>query len=902
MKDRSKILNLMIAKTDRMNNELWLPLWMHSFDTAGVMKYLYYNWLPPAVIKTICKDFGEETGLKVCLFLAYSHDVGKLTYVFMTNVAQQVTEIREKLLQEGISLASPKSLTKKIPHSLCGEGILRKFGVPVGIAVIVGSHHGSTPEEYSEIVEENIETYGKTVFFGQQKKQWEAIWKEWMDIALEKSGFSSVEELPDISMEVQVILTGILIMADWIASNTYLFPLIPTDRMGKDTDYPERVDRAIEKLDLPEFWIPGENDWGMDDTLFEERFGFLPREVQHMAMEIAQNTIEPGIFILEAQMGVGKTEAALAMAEILGQKAGSGGIFFGLPTQATANGLFPRLMKWAGQQSESVRLGIRLAHGAVELNEDYQQMIKGSASSVGEDEDNNLIVHSWFEGRKVALLADFVIGTIDQLLMAALIQRHVMLRHLGLAGKVVIIDEAHSYDLYMESFLERIIEWLGTYHVPVIVLSATLPRKRRFELIKAYLNKNDMDERAEWCNTAGYPLFTWTDGKQILHKQMNLGSEKEIVQVIQINDEEVEKILKDSLKDGGCAGVILNTVERAQNFAKKILEWFPECETILMHSQFIISDRAEIEREILKRAGKNSTFEQRNKLIIVGTQVLEQSLDLDFDTLITDLCPIDLLFQRIGREHRHKGRKRPLCLQEAKCYVLTDTRFVYDKWLIQRTLDKLPRQFCLPDDIPVYVQAVYAEPEEHEKDELWKEYDRHLKNLKTAADRVRVGEPVCEDETDPKFDSITGWLNNTSAELTDAAALASVRSGTPSIEVLVLQKRGENICFLPWQYEGKCISSYCIPSEEETKEILRQRLRLSSIFSKEYNYAQVLEKLREDTDRYFAQWHYAPKLREELVLLLDENLCAKLNNYDLYYDKKTGLSCREEEKNENTGI
>ena len=154
---------------------------------------------------------------------------------------------------------------------------------------------------------------------------------------------------------------------------------------------------------------------------------------------------------------------------------------------------------------------------------------------MGEDEDNNLIVHSWFEGRKVALLADFVIGTIDQLLMAALIQRHVMLRHLGLAGKVVIIDEAHSYDLYMESFLERIIEWLGTYHVPVIVLSATLPRKRRFELIKAYLNKNDMDERAEWCNTAGYPLFTWTDGKQILHKQMNLGSEKEIVQVIQIN-------------------------------------------------------------------------------------------------------------------------------------------------------------------------------------------------------------------------------------------------------------------------------------------------------------------------------------------------------------------------------
>lgn len=209
MKERSKILNLMIAKTDRTNSERWLPLWMHSYDTAGVMEYLYHNWLPLAVIKVISKDFGEEMGLKVCLFLAYIHDAGKLCSQFQSGVAEQVRDIREKLFQEAISLASPKNLTKKIPHSLCGEGILRKYGVPVGIAVIVGSHHGSTPEYYSDIAEENIETYGKDVFFGQQKDKWEKVWKEWLDIALEKSGFSSVEEIPDISMEVQVILTGL---------------------------------------------------------------------------------------------------------------------------------------------------------------------------------------------------------------------------------------------------------------------------------------------------------------------------------------------------------------------------------------------------------------------------------------------------------------------------------------------------------------------------------------------------------------------------------------------------------------------------------------------------------------------------------------------------------------------
>ena len=210
---------------------------------------------------------------------------------------------------------------------------------------------------------------------------------------------------------------------------------------------------------------------------------------------------------------------------------------------------------------------------------------------------------------------------------------------------MVIIDEVHSYDSYMMTFLERILNWLGAYHVPVIVLSATLPQKYRFNLIQAYLNKRNMNASADWCNATGYPLFTWTDGKQVCQKQMRLDGKKEIVQVIRIKDEECMEILKNSLKDGGCAGIILNTVARAQDFAQKIVECFPECEMIQMHSQFIISDRAEIEREILKRAGKNSTSEQRNKLIIVGTQVLEQSLDIDFDVMITDLCPMTCCFR-----------------------------------------------------------------------------------------------------------------------------------------------------------------------------------------------------------------------------------------------------------------
>ena len=414
----SKILKLMIAKTDPVDSERWLPLWMHARDTAGVMEHLYDNWLSPSAKHVVCEQFGESYGRKLCVLLAYLHDIGKATYAFQSLISEKIPQIKEKLEAEGLLLVSARDLTdqKERVHSFCGEAILGNQGFPVGISVIVASHHGKTPNDDFDSRKSKQEFYEKSVYCGKQKEIWENIWKEWIAICLEQSGFSGVEELQDAGMKAQILLTGLLIMADWLASNTYLFPTIDVETNGKMNLYPSRVERAMERIHLPDFWIPGENDFGMDAELFELRFGFSPNRVQQTVMEIAQQVSEPGIFIVEAQMGIGKTEAALAAAEILGKKAECGGIFFGLPTQATANGLFPRLVKWAEQQSEGVKLGIRLAHGATELNEDYQRMVQKSSSSMEDDGDSNLVVHSWFEGKKVALLADFVIGTVDQFL------------------------------------------------------------------------------------------------------------------------------------------------------------------------------------------------------------------------------------------------------------------------------------------------------------------------------------------------------------------------------------------------------------------------------------------------------------------------------------------------------
>lgn len=247
------------------------------------------------------------------------------------------------------------------------------------------------------------------------------------------------------------------------------------DDAGNSLSYPERVQEAWKRLSLPQPWTPGTYYMGVHD--FQERFGFTWNVVQQYMIQAIEESAAPGIFILEAPMGAGKTEAALAGAELLSSCLGQGGIFFGMPTQATANGIFPRLKQWSQRQSEWAQHGIRLAHGMAEMNEDYQSIFHGHAMQNEDETASGLIVHPWFEGRKQALLSEFVIGTVDQLLMAALKQKHVMLRHLGLASKVIIVDECHAYDAYMNRYLDRALSWLGAYRVPVVLLSATLPSK-----------------------------------------------------------------------------------------------------------------------------------------------------------------------------------------------------------------------------------------------------------------------------------------------------------------------------------------------------------------------------------------------------------------------------------------
>ena len=909
-------VRLFAGKTDPVNSGFWLPLWMHLRDTAGIMVYLVQRWLPDSVRQHIGLD--EDQLTQTACFLGWVHDLGKISAAFQGPMMAHLPEPRQRL-EKYTTLRYREQNRKYSRHALASEAILRWLKCPNGLASVAGAHHGK-PQTGKNVLdqlgdEEEEGSWESNYWPEGEQKFWESCWRELFDYALQESGFSSVDELPQLTIPAEILLTGLLIMADWIASNTRYFPLIPVEEVGSDTLYPARVNRAWEALDLTSPWEVQSDV--TEPGAFAERFGFPPNEVQRAMLEAVSQAQEPGMFILEAQMGVGKTEAALGAAEILAKHGGEGGIFFGLPTQATANGIFGRLLAWAEKQPDGLEHSIKLAHGMAELNEAYLRLQQDTVwveedleADPDADPESRVMVHQWFRGNKQGLLADFVIGTVDQLLLAALKQKHVMLRHLGLAGKVVVIDECHAYDAYMNCYLDRALNWLGEYRVPVILLSATLPAKRRTELVTAYLNRKTLPD-APWKTCRGYPLLTWTDGKQVQQCEIPLHTPPHRVTMESLTEEHLPEMLQNALREGGCAGVIVNTVRKAQDLAARLREELPEFEVLVFHAQFLMPDRAEKEQRLMERIGKRSTPAQRDRLIVVGTQVLEQSLDIDFDYMITELCPMDLLLQRIGRLHRHPGRARPQPVQEARCAVLdTGTEefdegsaAIYGEWLLGRTRKLLPQEVQLPADIARLVQDTYGwEPDclpaDPQSTAARGTYELEQAKKQRSAKAFAISSPrACGDALDD-------WMNEVGAT-SDAGARAAVRDGDPSIEVLVMMQDGAgNVRFLPGEGEaaGPCVAVDQPPQPEEALQIARQRLRLPGYFSKRWSVQQTIDALEAETRKHFAAWRLSLLLRGELVLLLDERRTAHLAGQVLHYDRENGLTYQKEDEDGDDGV
>ncbi len=786
--DKSKVLWAKKSKDGRL---LWLPLAMHMEDSAYIAKLLWKFWVPSGVKEVILANlnYGVDTE-RLLIFLAAVHDIGKATPVFQSKTSDpryarsDLDEmINDRLLQCGFQIQRHELFPEpsKTPHALATQLILEKAGCHRNIAVILGSHHGKPPDSYT-LNMCSINTFGENFFLGKSGKPvWEDVQKELIEYALEISGFSDINNIPIPNDTAQVLLSALVIMSDWIASNENYFPYFGFDEKATVRFPINRACDAWEQMKLTAIWEPIFRDDILN--LFEKRFSFSPNAMQKTLAEIVNGVIKPGIVVIETPMGSGKTEAALYAAEIYAAKTGRSGLFFALPTQATSDGIFPRFHKWIERLDDHENHTIRLAHGKAQFNEEYQALKRFDGSSNIEDEENcGAVINEWFEGTKKSILADFVVGTIDQVLMAGLKQKHVMLRHLGLANKVVIIDECHAYDAYMSRYLEIVIKWLGAYRVPVILLSATLPAERREMVIGAYFNKKyslkpsrdplnnrtiEKSEKPSWIDSRAYPLITYSDGEVIKQEFIEKETASREIHMEFLDDKNILGKLEELLVEGGCVGIIVNTVRRAQEISASVKNKFGSEAVRLIHSRFLAPDRIKNERILMEELGKNGIENRPAKRIVIGTQVLEQSLDIDFDLLITDICPMDLLLQRIGRLHRHQ-RSRPYKLSYAQCYITGayDEGFekgsvsVYGEYFLMRTKALIPQKLTLPQDIPTMVQYAYDNllniiPKPKNYEEAKEKWEFLQRDKETRAKNFRIGQPYGYADS-----NIVDWLSS----------------------------------------------------------------------------------------------------------------------------------------------
>jgi CRISPR-associated endonuclease/helicase Cas3 len=853
------------AKKSR-NSYKYLPLIEHLRDTQTAALYLWRFTLPEGTHEFLQRKMNGRAE-EIFTFLALVHDIGKASPAFCEKRCyfDDLDEhIKDGLFAAGFSYREMTDADiHNCPHNLVGQTLLEDYGIHSSISCIVGGHHGI----YGDSPRRNSYpgAFGKS-------DEWKAAQRFIFDFAVSESKFDINTQIPKTA---QVILTGLLITADWLASSDKNFPLISPDEYNIDREKRDIYGReCISKIFTG--IIP---DWNgvCGEALYNKRFGFEPRDFQKLVAKTAKNIKNPGIFIIEAPMGCGKTEAALVAAEIFAEKSELSGFYFALPTQATSNGIFPRILNFLNKFNTGGSL--KLCHGKAQFNDDYLDLYSvADNNDYSGNADNGVVANTWFDGRKRSLLADFAVGTVDRILMVSLKQKHVCLGHLGLSKKVVIIDECHAYDAYMSEYLKRTLYFLGEYGVPVIILSATLPADKRAELISAYIRKDYLTENI------AYPLITYTDGESVFETQFEEPNNQKIITVSRHETVEITELLSAKLVHGGAAAVIANTVGRAQEIAEKLRERFGNA-VFLLHSRFIDTDRIKREKLLLDKIGKdgkNAKLALGETFIVVGTQVIEQSLDIDFDFMITDICPADLLLQRIGRLHRH-DRIRPKLLQNPECAVLTDSEaftkagYIYADFLLKKTDAVLGDSIVIPRDIPVLVNAVYSDGEDFfEEREVWR---KKIEEKKNNADNFMLGE--INESRNSARNNLKGWMNFTQSD-SDAAGEASVRDGGMSIEIILLKKQNDGY----YTASGIFISSLKsgVLSPEICRLIARETLRLPQSLS----YQKTITELEKLTLSEFKSWLTSPWLTGQLILAIPPEGC-KLTGYKINYNNETGF-------------
>ena len=681
----------------------------HMLDVAAVAEELL-NREPRQTLDWASGAFHvpRKSIIRWLALLAGLHDFGKAIPGFQCKWEPG----RRADEEQGLTF-TPVSI-KTGRHDLASAALLRRALSRIhpdsawiaGVCQALGAHHGYMPR-VREINDAEPRSEGSI---------WEEARQTLLDVYLKTLAVEETPEPGAIDLPATAWLAGLISMADWIGSNQEWFP--PGDSRETLAEYQQlarqRAKRALDHIKWPAFQ-PLLTTSADTDTLIRGMLnlpGISARPLQLIGDTLLDKANGPALLIVEAPMGEGKTELAFLAHLRLQSRNGHRGLYVALPTQATGNALFGRMLRFLQTHTLGQPVDVQLVHGGAAQHEPFVRL-----RNIGGSEEEAVTSSAWFSQRKRPLLSHYGVGTVDQALFATLNVKHHFVRLWGLANRVVVLDEVHAYDTYTSGLIEALLRWLKAMRCSVVLMSATLPTRSREGFLRAW-GADAMSAELP------YPRLWMTSADEVIGEHVPCRALTPItIQGVAEDLSEMARHVLSRLDGGGCGAVIVNTVQRAQEMYRLLEDSLgSETELMLFHARYPADERGKRESQVLRNFGRGEDARRPHRAVLVATQVVEQSLDLDFDFMLTDLAPMDLLLQRAGRLHRH-DRSRPEVHRNPSLTIAgllpnrppeikeTAWGFVYDPYILYRTWRLLRDevQWRLPEDIDRLVQTVYGQ-------------------------------------------------------------------------------------------------------------------------------------------------------------------------------------------------
>lgn len=753
----SNYLDLIWAKTSPFKSIL-----SHSLDAAAMAEALLENGVFNTILPDLAtwlkkSNFDTVTTYQeiqnFILYLASLHDIGKISPFFTgKNDEKGVC----KLLHSEELIKDYRRDMEKFRHEDYTKSVLSRIWKEKERFEFTNSRRKDTVDNLALILSlhhqrrQNQGKKGKEIPDGEAKDLWKLQQDKLEEIMFKM--FSPPKIILNGKMcnhvsAVCMVLLGIIILSDWLASSD-AFAGFDINEGEECANYYFRIkNRACElvkKSHLSITKLP-------EGKLFTDIWKNIPRKgmrsLQTVTEQIMEAKEKPLLLLIEAPMGEGKTEAGAYAAFRMGEYFGKKGFYVALPTSATANQMHKRMEQLMEDTFPGSR--VRLLHSLAWLSD---EVTRGKNDIHSEDSE---YAQEWTKPLRRGLLEGYSVGTIDQILMAALYVCYGVLRLLGIQNKVLILDEVHAYDAYMQDILQRMLEWCRELRVPVVMLSATLATETKKKIMEVY--------QADYKEEQEYPAVTavFENGNYQISPVPEV-SKHRIISIhtmpILNNFEAIRDFALKTVEGGGCLCVLVNTVGKARKLYQVLKESSDEnLELYLFHARFAEARKQEIEKQMIALFGPDKS-RRPHRAIVVATQVMEQSLDVDFDYMITEIAPIDLILQRLGRIFRHDYTLRPKGCDVPKGIILIPeeredfgvNEKVYPPVLLELSMQYLKDhpQLACPEEIREAVEYVYGnEAVQYADMEKWMERMFQEEIKRSQAKNYELKEPKNE-----KFD------------------------------------------------------------------------------------------------------------------------------------------------------